>query len=618
VKHGRVLATAGTGLVCSVLIAFTFAAPALAQPKRVLMLHSFGPDFGDEYAEELRAELDRKLPGGLELYESWLVSARFGSSDEDAPFASYLSALFADHPLDLIITIGAPAAGFVQRYRQPLFPTTPVLLADVDARRISAARLTENDTAVAFDFDFPAVVENILRVLPSTETLYVVIGNSPIEKYWIQEIGETLRPFAKRLNVVWLTEVPFDEVLRRVATLPPRSAILFALMSPNEVGVPKDEDSALAALHAVANAPMFNYLDTYFGKGVVGGPMISGDEFVQQAAGAAVRILHGERPTAVKDAPIRFAAPQYDWRELKRWHIRESDLPPGSAIRFRDLDVWEHYRWQIVGAAVFMVLQMVLIVSLLYERRRRKEAEIEAHQRLSELARMNRLSAVGELSASIAHELLQPLTGILANTETAQLVAASGKPDVSELREILTDIKRDQGRASEVIKRLRRLLAKAPIESQEIDLNELVREVLGLLSGQANARQATLHMNLAPHAPHVSGDPIQLQQVILNLVMNGLEAMSSAKSPDRRITGRTEILDEDTAQVSIEDTGPGIAAENVERIFEPFFTTKNTGMGMGLSIARNIIISHGGRMWAQNLSGGGAALRFTVPLAKQN
>ena len=168
-----------------------------------------------------------------------------------------------------------------------------------------------------------------------------------------------------------------------------------------------------------------------------------------------------------------------------------------------------------------------------------------------------------------------------------------------------------------MIKRLRRLLAKAPIESQEIDLNELVREVLVLLSGQATARQATLHMNLAPQAPRVSADPIQLQQVILNLVMNGLEAMSGAKSPDRRITGRTEILDEDTAQVSIEDTGPGIGAENVQRIFEPFFTTKNTGMGMGLSIARNIVISHGGRMWAQNLDGGGAAFRFTVPLARQ-
>jgi signal transduction histidine kinase len=345
--------------------------------------------------------------------------------------------------------------------------------------------------------------------------------------------------------------------------------------------------------------------------------MISGDEFVNDAAGAAVRILHGVRASNIKVPALQFAAPEYDWRELQRWKIRQSDLPPGSAVRFRELDVWEHYRWQIVGAAVFMVLQTVLIVSLLYERRRRKEAEIEAHQRLSELARMNRLSAVGELSASIAHEILQPLTGILANTETAEIIVSSRRPNLSELRAILVDIRRDQAHASEVIKRLRRLLAKAPIESHEIDLNELIREVLGLLSGQAAARQATLHMSLAPQAPRVSGDPIQLQQVILNLVMNGLEAMSGANSPERRITGRTEILDESSAQVSIEDTGPGIAPENIQRIFEPFFTTKNTGMGMGLSIAHNIVVSHGGHMWAQNLGWGGAALRFTLPLAKQ-
>ena len=611
------MATLIPKLLIGFLTSVALSAAAVAQPKRVLMLHSFGPDFGDEYAEDLRAELDGELEGDVEIYESWLVSARFSSSDEDAPFASYLSALFADHPLDLIISIGAPAASFVQRYRQPLFAATPVLLTDVDVRGVSAARLTENDAAVPLTIDFTALVDSILRILPNTDSLYVVIGNSPTEKQRIQEIGESLRPVSNRLKVIWLNGLPFDDLLKRVASLPPHSAILFALVSPDVVGVPKDEDAALAALHAVANAPMFNYLDTYFGKGVVGGPMINGKDFVHRAAGAAVRILHGERPSDIKVSPVRFTSPEFDWRELKRWNIQQSDLPPGSAVRFRQLDAWEQYRTEIAAVAAFILVQTILIVSLLYERRRRKHAEIESHQRLSELARMNRLSAVGELSASIAHELLQPLTGILANTETAEIVAGSAKPDLAELREILVDIRRDEDRASEVIRRLRRLLAKAPIESQEFDLNEVVREVLELLSGQATARQATLHAVLTPQAPRVRGDRIQLQQVILNLVMNGLEAMSGANSPERRIVGRTELFDENSAQVSIEDTGPGVVAENINRIFEPFFTTKVTGMGMGLSIARNIIASHGGHIWAECRSGGGTAVRFTLPLVKR-
>jgi signal transduction histidine kinase len=224
---------------------------------------------------------------------------------------------------------------------------------------------------------------------------------------------------------------------------------------------------------------------------------------------------------------------------------------------------------------------------------------------------------VGELSASIAHELAQPLSAILRNTEAAELILrGESRSDLSELEDIMTDIARDQRRASEVIRRLRSLLAKTPFETHAVDLNEVVVEVFQLISAQASAHQVTLTTSLASRALIVSGDRVQLQQVVLNLVMNSIEAIGSAVSGERRITARTSLLDDATAEVSIADSGPGIAPERVDQVFQPFFSTKDAGMGMGLSIARTIVASHRGRIWAANRREGGAVLRFTIPLAK--
>jgi signal transduction histidine kinase len=608
----------GARLIAALLLSLATAIPAHAEPpKRVLLLHSWGPEFGDLYAKDMRVQLGRQLPGRLELYEEWLVSARFADRQQDAAFASYLNTLFAGHPLDLIITLGAPAANFVQRYHRSLFRSTPELLTDVEERRASSPSLTSNETVVAISVSFPALVENILRVQPQTSTLAVVIGNSPIERFWVEQIRDSLESFRNRLTVTFLNDLPFTEVLKRAATLPAGSAILYILLSPDVPGMPQDEDTALAQLHAAANAPMFSYTDAYLGKGIVGGPLISGEEQGRDTVSVAARLLSGEPASDIRTPPISLGRPEFDWRELRRWNIRESALPPGSRILYRQPSAWERYRWLLLSVAAVLVLETALIVMLLHERQRRRQAEMSAHRHIAELARMNRRATVGELSASIAHELAQPLSAILRNTEAAEMILHGGsRSDFRELEDIMNDIARDQRRASEVIRRLRSLLANTPSETRAVDVNEVVEEVFQFLSPQAAAHHVTLATSLAPRTLIVSGDRIQLQQVVLNLVINSIEALGSAPGGERRITGRTSLIDESAAEVSIEDSGPGIPAEKVDQIFEPFFTTKDAGMGMGLSIARTIVASHRGRIWAANRREGGAVLRFTMPLAK--
>ncbi len=213
----------------------------------------------------------------------------------------------------------------------------------------------------------------------------------------------------------------------------------------------------------------------------------------------------------------------------------------------------------MLAIGLVLAVQSVLIFALLQERKRRRLAETDAQLRLGELAHVNRRSVVGELSASIAHELAQPLGAILHNTETAEIMLQAPAPlDVGELREIMTDIGRDQRRASEVIRRLRNLLAKAPTETREVDINAVVREVFDLLRSQAAAQQVSLDTSLTPGGLLVMGDGIQLEQVILNLVMNSVEAIRSSVSLERKIVARTRLVDGGSAEVEIEDSGPGI------------------------------------------------------------
>jgi signal transduction histidine kinase len=263
--------------------------------------------------------------------------------------------------------------------------------------------------------------------------------------------------------------------------------------------------------------------------------------------------------------------------------------------------------------SIVVLVQAALISVLLHERGRRRVAEVQARQRMAELAHINRFSTAGELTASIAHEINQPLGAILANAETAQSILGSSSPDIAELNNIIDDIIHDDRRASEVIRRMRSLLRKAPFETKNFDFNELVQQTVEFLSALAVARKVELNSSLTPIVLPIMGDRIQLQQVILNLVVNAIDAMAGTPSESRKINLRTSRVD-NFSELSISDNGPGLPEDKLKRVFEPFFTSKAEGMGMGLSIARTIVEAHNGRIWAESPSGGGALFKIRLPL----
>ena len=576
-----------------------------------MLLHSFGQDFKpwSEYAKDIRAELNRQSPWPLDIIENSLVTARFSDENPEAPFVEYLSALFAKRPLDVIVSIGAPAADFVQRHRQRLFPTTPMVFTAVDQRRVQYSNLTGNDVAVAVNINYLSAFENILQVLPDTKDVIVVVGTSPIEKFWKEAIGKQVAPLTNRIKLSWTDELPFEELLKQASALPPHTAIFWELMIVDAAGVVHEGDLPLERLHAVANAPIFSYDESFFGSAIVGGPLLRVADTSRLTAAVAVRILNGEKAGDIKVSPVEFSAPRFDWRQMQRWGISKKNLPPGSEILFRDPTAWEQYRAHILAVTAAILIQAALIFWLLYEHWRRQRAEILARNTMSELSHVNRMATAGQLSASIAHEVNQPLAGIVANAQAALRWLENA--NVDEVRERLNGIVSQGFRASDIIVNLRAMFKSDVQEKTLVNINKLVLSVLALVRFDLQKHEIELQTQLDDQIPEVLGNQVQLQQVILNLVTNAIESMSSLQTRVLRI--RTELSQSNTVHVSIEDTGTGIEPSDVARLFKPMFTTKARGMGMGLSICQSIIERHDGRIWVSPGATGGSIFQFELP-----
>jgi hypothetical protein len=328
----------------------------------VLILHSFGRNFAPFTAVSttFRAELARQSAAPIDFVEASLESTMFAGAGSEAPLVEYLSALFTPRPADLIVPIGAPAMFFLQRHNDILFVGVPVLSVAADKRRVSDLIRNGNVTAFGISLDLAGIVEHILRILPKTRNIEVVTGNSPFERFWLTEFQRDTHHLTKRVQFNWLNELSFQEIDRRLSRLPPDSAIVYFLLVLDAAGVPYEQERALDVLRRDSNAPIFGIFDHQLGRGIVGGPLSPYQEVSRQSARAALQILNGTPASAIKPVFLGPAAPEYDWRQLRRWGIDESRLPADSVIRFRSPTMWEQFRWYIIGAFAIIAVSGTL------------------------------------------------------------------------------------------------------------------------------------------------------------------------------------------------------------------------------------------------------------------
>jgi C4-dicarboxylate-specific signal transduction histidine kinase len=319
-----------------------------------------------------------------------------------------------------------------------------------------------------------------------------------------------------------------------------------------------------------------------------------------------------------------------DWREVVNERlVQYTNLAPG-AYRFRvtasnNSGVWNKEGaslpfsiapayWQTSWFFILCVAAFVGSLASLYQWRIQQVAQATArkHEAEVELAHANRLATMGQLTASIAHEVNQPLAGVITNGQVALRWLKDSGPDLEEVRKTLGRIVRDASRAADIVKRIRIMATKAPQENEDVAINEAISEVILMTGNEATKRGISIQEDFMSNPPIVRCDRVEIQQVILNLLMNAMEALGMGGHEPREVVIRTCLNASGELQVSVSDSGPGIAPDLLERIFQPFYTSKNTGLGMGLSICRTIIEAHDGRLWADANTPRGAVFSFTL------
>jgi C4-dicarboxylate-specific signal transduction histidine kinase len=305
--------------------------------------------------------------------------------------------------------------------------------------------------------------------------------------------------------------------------------------------------------------------------------------------------------------------PTYDWRELQRWGIRDANLPPGSLVQFREPPVWRQYLWQSILVLAIVAAQALLIGGLLYQRYLRQQAELDVRRRAAELAVVNRRNLAGQLSASIAHEINQPLAAIVSSASAGLRWLQGKTPDLDRVAASLKRIVQDGHRAAEIIETVRAMFRKADHGKVAIDMNATVSDVLDLMRSELERHRVAVKFVQTQMLPRPLADGVQVQQVIVNLIRNALDAMRMVADRERTLKVRTEASEAGEVIIGIEDTGPGIDPNDMSKIFEPFFTTKPEGMGMGLSICRSIIEAHGGTLTVSPGQKVGASFQIVLP-----
>jgi signal transduction histidine kinase len=538
------------------------ARPADAVPARMLV---FAPGAGaapwpTQFLEALRVAVRAQHPDLAFDVETMLVSPDSRELADEMP--AWLAQKYAGQHYDIVLAGNVEAVDAAVQLRDRMWPDATVLVPGVnEVQRVRLARVPRLAGVLA-----QSAVERTLKMifdlLPRTRHVAVIAGSlddDPLRPDW----DRSLAVLEGRASLIDLSGMPVEQLRERVRHLPPDSVVFFAAPGPT--------------------------------VGRVSSPQDLGFE---------------------RGAPLQLT---FDWRALQRWEIPTSRLPPGSRLIEAPPGLWEAYHSQVLVGVAVLVIQSGLIVALLVERRRRRQAELRAREHLATLARLNRGVALGALSAALAHEINQPLAAILSNAETAELVlaregSAGADPAVqATLRELLAEIREDDQRAAAVLGRLRNWIANVPGDLRPMALNPLVAEVAQMLHTELRLRDTELQLALAPALPSVVADGVQVQQVVLNLLVNALESLQAVPARQRRVVVSTARQDAGHVAVTVHDNGPGLRGAVPERLFEPFFSTKPQGLGVGLAISRSIIERHCGHLRVAE-SADGVRFCFTLPV----
>ena len=585
-----------------------------SQPKRILMLFSQARDLAGSLLLEqaVRAEMQAHCTNRLEFLTENLDAIHFSDQAHFRLFEDYLGKKYAGQKLDLILAFSSRDYRLAGELPETLFPAVPVVFVAINELEVPPAISQHGVTGIVQRFDLRGTLGLIMRLQPDTRRVVVIGGTSEADRATLDRIADAAQAMEGTAFDFW-TNRPMAELPAAARALPKDAVILLGTVQNDVTGQHFILSQLAEMLAPSASVPVYVLGGSALGSGVLGGVVVDPEELGARTGQLALRVLGGAPPETLPIQVATKGTTMLDWRALRRWRIKENRVPADAVVRYRPETLWDEHRNLILILLAVFLAQAATIGGLLAQRNMRRRAEEVVLKQRTELAHISRVSVMGQLTSALAHELSQPLGAILRNTEAAEIFLQEAKPDLEEIRAILADIRKDDQRAGNVIARLRSLLKRRSLELKPLDLGELLDEAVALAQSDAQLRQVNLTLQLPAKLPVVRGDRVHLQQVLLNLILNGMDAMAGVAKFQRLLVIRAETMKDGNAEVSVSDCGTGIAPDKFERLFEPFSTTKTDGMGMGLAISQTIIEAHGGKIWGGNNATHGAVFKFTLP-----
>ena len=596
--------------------------------RRVVILNATDPYLPAFLALDgaLREAIRAGSEVATELYAETLDMHRFPRKLLDQDVVALLGKKYRDLKVDVVVADAPIALDFAQRYRAEIWPGAVIVFNSVPAAELREHNIDSRTIGVPVRLEFGQTLDLALKLRPETRQIAVIAGTADPDRSHLSLAQASLDRYAERLNVQYLVGLTVAETVEAARALPADAVVLYLTVFRDGAGAPQVPREVLARIAAVSGAPVFGLFETYLGYGIAAGAITSYGAQGRRTGELVAGVLNGEDTSAIGiQAPV---APGCiaDWRQLRRWGIDESLLPADCEVRFREVAAWDRYYWQIFAALAVILTQAGLIIALMLNRRqlrhtqvtladensRRTEAEAFAARLRGRLARFNKERTLGAMATAIAHEINQPLVAIQNYAQAAKRRLQNDVDDKPKLIELFEKIEGQAERAGAITQRVRSLVGTSALRLLPVSLCPMLDEVIRMMEAETEKRGCRIVCEPAGDLSPVLADSLPVQLVLVNLLQNAMQGISSSDRYDKRVSVEARPINDREVQISVTDWGPGIPMDRVADIFEPLYSGTSDGMGIGLTISQTIIDAHGGRLWYEPNPDGGAIFRFTL------
>jgi signal transduction histidine kinase len=526
----------------------------------------------------------------LQLRFQPLDLSRFPDADGRALLANFLQQKYAGQKVELVIAALSPALDFALEYREQIFPGIPIVFAAVDDEEVRTRTIPADVVGAPLEYDLRGTLELALRLQPETRRVFVIVGSASYDARWEALARQRLRPYEDRLEFVYLSGLSMDDLLNRVANLPDQSIVQYLHMFADATGRTFIPAEALDMVAAKANAPIYGYIGSYIGRGIVGGHVMSFELAGKNAASLGLRILAGERPETIARPGVSSNEYVVDWRQLRRWGLSEVALPAGTDVRYRELGPWHLYRWYIVGAIGIFALETALIAALLLHRARRRKAEWDLRLSQVELRSLTGrlLQAREGESRRIARELHDDLGQRLALLTVETDLLCQKLPEAGGIQTLLRQMRQLSSSVHELSHQLH------PAKLEQLGLAAAIRGLCHELTHR-HGPKIEFAENQIPSAisPEIA---VCLYRIAQEALANAIKH-SGAEHVQVELSGTADMI-----SLRIVDDGTG---------FDPALIQ---GQGLGLVSMRERVFHLGGQITIDSRPSRGTRLHVLVPL----